>query len=263
MPGAVDIGLSTRGQKPELEVELNRPLAGQLDLTVGDVAQALRPAFAGIKAGDWVDPSGETRDVEIRLAPQARERPADLERLPIVMNGRGAGGGAPVTLPLGQVATIRQGLGPAQIDHLNRKKVVSIQANVQGRSLNEVFSDLNARIGKLRFPPGYEISQGGEARDQKEVFTRIFTALGVAVLLMYLILVVQFGSFITPTAILLSLPLSLIGVVLALIITHDTLNIMSLIGVILLMGIVAKNAILLIDFAQWARERGMAAARRR
>jgi HAE1 family hydrophobic/amphiphilic exporter-1 len=255
VPGAVDVGLSTRGQKPELEVELNRPLAGQLDLTVADVAQALRPAFAGIKAGDWVDPSGETREVQIRLAPQARERPADLERLPLVV--RGGTGGAPVTLPLGQVANIRQGLGPAQIDHLNRKKVVSIQANTQGRSLNEVFTDINARITKLRFPPGYEITQGGEARDQKEVFTRIFTALGVAVLLMYLILVIQFGSFITPTAILLSLPLSLIGVVLALIITHDTLNIMSLIGVILLMGIVAKNAILLIDFAQWARERGM------
>jgi HAE1 family hydrophobic/amphiphilic exporter-1 len=88
------------------------------------------------------------------------------------------------------------------------------------------------------------------------VFTRIFTALGVAVLLMYLILVVQFGSFLDPLAILVSLPLSLIGVVLALWVTRDTLNIMSLIGVILLMGIVAKNAILLIDFAKWARERG-------
>jgi HAE1 family hydrophobic/amphiphilic exporter-1 len=98
-------------------------------------------------------------------------------------------------------------------------------------------------------PPGYEITQGGEARDQAEVFTRIFTALGVAVLLMYLILVVQFGSFLDPLAILISLPLSLIGVVLALWITGSTLNIMSLIGVILLMGIVAKNAILLIDFA--------------
>ncbi|HTO74151.1 MAG TPA: efflux RND transporter permease subunit, partial [Gemmatimonadales bacterium] len=255
VPGAVDIGLSTRGQKPELEVELNRPLAGQLDITVGQVAQALRPAFAGIDAGDWVDPSGETRDVEVRLAPEARERPADLERLPIVLNG--PQGSAPVTLPLGQVATIKQGLGPAQIDHLNRKKVISIQANVQGRALTEVSLDINARIAKLNFPAGYEISQGGETRDQKEVFTRIFTALGVAVLLMYLILVVQFGSFITPTAILLSLPLSLIGVVLALIITGDTLNIMSLIGVILLMGIVAKNAILLIDFAQWATEKGI------
>ena len=89
------------------------------------------------------------------------------------------------------------------------------------------------------------------------MFTRIFTALGAAVVLMYLILVVQFGSFLDPLAILISLPLSLIGVVLALIITRDTLNIMSLIGVILLMGIVAKNAILLIDFAKWARERGL------
>jgi HAE1 family hydrophobic/amphiphilic exporter-1 len=255
VPGAVDIGLSTRGQKPELVVELNRPLAGQLDITVGQVAQALRPAFAGIDAGDWVDPSGETRDVEVRLAPEARERPADLERLPIVLNG--PAGSTPITLPLGQVATIKQGIGPAQIDHLNRKKVITIQANTQGRGLTEVSRDINARIAKLRFPAGYEISQGGETRDQKEVFTRIFTALGVAVLLMYLILVVQFGSFITPTAILLSLPLSLIGVVLALIITGDTLNIMSLIGVILLMGIVAKNAILLIDFAQWATEKGM------
>jgi HAE1 family hydrophobic/amphiphilic exporter-1 len=253
--GAVDVGLSTRGQKPELEVELNRSLAGQLDITVGQVAQALRPAFAGIDAGDWVDPSGETRDVEVRLAPEARERPADLERLPIVLNG--PAGGTPVTLPLGQVASITQGLGPAQIDHLSRKKVIRIEANVQGRALTEVSQDITARIAKLHFPAGYEISQGGETRDQKEVFTRIFTALGVAVLLMYLILVVQFGSFITPTAILISLPLSLIGVVLALDIRNQTLNIMSLIGVILLMGIVAKNAILLIDFAQWAMDKGV------
>jgi hydrophobic/amphiphilic exporter-1 (mainly G- bacteria), HAE1 family len=99
------------------------------------------------------------------------------------------------------------------------------------------------------------LTQGGEVDSQAEVFGRIFAALGVAVLLMYLILVVQFGSFLEPLAILVSLPLSLIGVMLALMITGDTINIMSLIGVILLMGIVAKNAILLIDFAKWARER--------
>ena len=134
--------------------------------------------------------------------------------------------------------------------------MVIVQANVSGRPLNEVIERINARLATLGMPPGYEITQGGEARDQAEVFTRIFTALGVAVLLMYLILVVQFGSFLDPLAILISLPLSLIGVVLALWITGSTLNIMSLIGVILLMGIVAKNAILLIDFAKWARERG-------
>jgi HAE1 family hydrophobic/amphiphilic exporter-1 len=127
---------------------------------------------------------------------------------------------------------------------------------VSGRPLTQLTRDIETRVAGLKLPPGYEITWGGETRDQAEVFTRIFTALGVAVLLMYLILVVQFGSFLDPLAILVSLPLSLIGVVLALWVTHDTLNIMSLIGVILLMGIVAKNAILLIDFAKWARERG-------
>ncbi|HZI72658.1 MAG TPA: efflux RND transporter permease subunit, partial [Gemmatimonadales bacterium] len=205
--------------------------------------------------GDWVDPTGETRDVTVRLAPEARERTVDLERLPLVIPGPT---GAPVTLPLGQVASIRQALGPAQINHLNREAVVNVQANVQGRSLTEVTGDINAKLAGLekQLPPGYRITQGGEARDQAEVFTRIFTALGAAVLLMYLILVIQFGSFLDPLAILISLPLSLIGVVLALLVTHDTLNIMSLIGVILLMGIVAKNAILLIDFAKWSHERG-------
>jgi hydrophobic/amphiphilic exporter-1 (mainly G- bacteria), HAE1 family len=254
VPGAVDVGLSTRGQKPELEVQLNRGLAGTIGVTVGQVAQSLRPAFAGIDAGDWIDPSGETRDVTVRLAPEARERVEDLRRLPLALP---AGGGAPTVIPLGQIATIQQSLGPAQVDHLNRNRVVALEANVSGRSFSEVNHELMRRVQALQMPKGYLVSQGGEGRDQQEVFTRIFTALGVAVLLMYLILVIQFGSFVTPLAILVSLPLSLIGVVLALLVTNDTLNIMSLIGVILLMGIVAKNSILLIDFAEWAIERGM------
>src|SRR3954453_17913144 len=253
VPGAVDVGLSTRGERPELVVELRRGLAGSLGVTVAQVAQSLRPAFAGIDAGDWVDPTGETRDVTVRLTPEARERTIDLERLPLVIPGPG---GAPVTIPLGQVATVRQGIGPAQINHLNRETVVNVQANVYGRSLTEVTRGIDAKLAGLekQLPPGYRVTQGGEARDQAEVFTRIFTALGAAVLLMYLILVVQFGSFLDPLAILVSLPLSLIGVVIALLLTRDTLNIMSLIGVMMLMGIVAKNAILLIDFAKWARE---------
>jgi HAE1 family hydrophobic/amphiphilic exporter-1 len=165
-------------------------------------------------------------------------------------------GGTPALVPLGQVARIRETVGPAQINHLNRQKVINVQANVQGRSLSEVMKDIRARVDQVRLPPGYVLGEGGEARDQAEVFGRVFLALGVAVLLMYLILVIQFGSFLDPLAILVSLPLSLIGVVLALLVTGDSLNIMSLIGVILLMGIVAKNAILLIDFAKWAHSRG-------
>ncbi len=253
VPGAVDVGLSTKGQKPELDVQLNRGVAGTLGITVGQVAQALRPAFAGIDAGDWVDPQGETRDVRVRLAAEARSRTADLEQLPITVSGPNG----PVTLPLGQIATVRQNIGPAQIDHLDRSKVVTVQANTEGRSLTEVLTDIEERLAPIEaeFPEGYRITQGGEAKDQAEVFGQVFAALGTAVLLMYLILVMQFGSFIDPLAILMSLPLSLIGVVLMLLATGDTLNIMSLIGVILLMGIVAKNAILLIDFAKWSRER--------
>ena len=251
VPGAVDVGLSTKGQKPELDVELNRGLAGTLGVTVGQVAQSLRPAFAGIKAGDWIDPTGEMREVQVRLAPEARQRASDLEQLPLVIQGPTGIS----TLPLGQIATIKQGLGPAQITHLDAELVVNVEANTSGRSLSEVTNDINSRIEDLTLPPGVRLTQGGEVDSQNEVFGRIFAALGIAVMLMYLILVLQFGSFIEPLAILISLPLSLIGVMLALMITGDTINIMSLIGVILLMGIVAKNAILLIDFAKWAREK--------
>ncbi|MEJ7809521.1 MAG: efflux RND transporter permease subunit [Gemmatimonadaceae bacterium] len=251
-PNAVDVGLSSKGQRPELNVELNRGVAGSLGVTVGQVAQALRPAFQGIDAGDWEDPSGEVRDVVVRLAPEARQRASDLRQLPLVIQGPN---GAPAAIPLGQVATVEQSLGPAVINHLDRDLVINVEANVSGRSTGEVIADVNQRVAQIQLPPGVRVTQGGDAQQQTEVFSNIFFALGVAVMLMYLILVMQFGSFLDPLAILLSLPLSLIGVMLALAVTGSTINLMSLIGVILLMGIVAKNAILLIDFAKWSREK--------
>jgi HAE1 family hydrophobic/amphiphilic exporter-1 len=255
VPGAVDVGLSTKGQKPELDVQVDRGLAGSLGVTIGQVAQALRPAFAGIDAGDWVDPTGETRDVTIRLAPESRTVVADLESLPLVITN---GANGPRTIPLGQVARVSSSVGPARIDHLDRERVITVEANTEGRPLSDVVSDIMARVGeRVPLPPGYTLRQGGETESQQELFMQMLMALGVAVLLMYLVLVVQFGSFLEPLAILLSLPLSLIGVMLALLLTHTTLNIMSMIGVILLMGIVAKNAILLIDFAKWSEEAGM------
>ncbi|HET6512776.1 MAG TPA: efflux RND transporter permease subunit, partial [Candidatus Kapabacteria bacterium] len=262
VPGTADVGLSTRGDKPEVQVDLNRPLIGSLGLTTGQVAQSLRPAFAGVDVGDWVDPSGKTRDVTVRLTPSAREGIADLSQLPLVIPGAATmtpagSAGAPRTVPLGQVAAITQGVGPAQIDHLDRDRVISIGANPQGRDLGSVAQDINAEVAKLQLPPSVVLTQGGQVKNQNEVFVSMFSAIMLAVLLMYLILVMQFGSFIDPIPILISLPLSLIGVVLALIITGDTLNIMSMIGIMLLMGIVAKNAILLIDFAKVKHEEGM------
>jgi HAE1 family hydrophobic/amphiphilic exporter-1 len=251
IPGAVDVGLSSKGQKPELEIELNRGVSGSLGVTVGQIAQSLRPAFAGIDAGDWIDPTGKSRDVQVRLAPESRRRASDLAQLPLIVIGPN---GAPSTLPLGQVASIREGVGPAIIDHLNREPVVNVELNTSGRATGDVSADIQRLIDGMRLPPGVRITLGGDAESQAEVFGQIFAALGLAVLLMYLILVVQFGSFLDPLAIMMSLPLSLIGVMLSLAVTNYTVNLMSLIGVILLMGIVAKNAILLIDFAKWARE---------
>lgn len=255
VPGAVDVALSTKGQKPELDVQIDRGLAGSLGVTVGEVAQALRPAFAGIDVGDWVDPSGETRDVTVRLVPDARTNVADLESMPVPVP---SDGGAARTIPLGQVARITPSMGPARIDHLDRERVITVEANTQGRALSDVVGDIMARVnGKVAFPPGYTLTQGGETESQQEIFTQMLLALGIAVMLMYFVLVVQFGSFLEPLSILLSLPLSLIGVMLGLFVTHTSINVMSMIGVILLMGIVAKNAILLIDFAKWSEEDGM------
>ncbi|PHX96104.1 MAG: acriflavin resistance protein [Gemmatimonadetes bacterium] len=254
VPGAVDVGLSTKGKKPELEIQLNRELAGSMGVTVGQVAQALRPAFAGVDAGDWVDPSGENRKVRVRLAPESRRRAADIEQLPLLVGGQN--GAPPRTMPLGQIASIRPSLGPAVISHLSRENVIVIESNTQGRSLGEVNASIQQAIAGMVLPAGYRFSSGGEVADQEKVFSKMLAAMGIAVLLMYLILVVQFGSFIEPLAIMVSLPLSLIGVVLALLLTGNTLNIMSMIGVLMLMGIVAKNAILLIDFAKWGQEGG-------
>ena len=251
-PNAVDAALSSKGQKPEINVELDRGLAGALGVTVGQVAQSLRPAFAGIDAGDWVDPSGETRDVEVRFAPEFRSRASDLSQLPLIVPGPD---GRPMTVPLGQVARIKPAIGPAVINHMDRDLVVNVEWNVSGRSTNEVMTDVQAKVSQIQLPPGVAVTVGGDQEQQNEVFGSIFFALGTALMLMYLILVVQFGSFLAPLAILMSLPLSLIGVMLALAFTGMTINIMSLIGVILLAGIVAKNAILLIDFAKWSRER--------
>jgi hydrophobe/amphiphile efflux-1 (HAE1) family protein len=244
VPGAVDIGLSEQEPKDELQIDLNRGLANSLGISVGDAAQALRVAFAGVEVGDWVDPTGEARDVAVRLHPDDRVSAANIEHLPIAVVG------TDMMLPLSQIATITMGKGPAQIQHQDGKRMMAVSANVQGRSAGEVTAEAMKLAKKIQFPNGYGIELGGSARDQKELFAEMATALVMGIGLMYLILVMQFGSFTAPLAVMLSLPLSLIGVVISLLLTGGTLNLMSFIGVIMLMGLVAKNAILLLDCAR-------------
>ncbi|MES2069409.1 MAG: efflux RND transporter permease subunit [Pseudomonadota bacterium] len=244
VPGAVDVGLSELAPKDELQIEMNRGLANSLGISVNDAAQALRVAFAGVEVGDWVDPTGESRDVAVRLHPDDRVKPENIEHLPVAV------GGSNMMVPLDQIATITMGKGPAQIQHMDGKRTITVSANAQGRSPGEVTSDALKIAKGMEFPAGYGLELGGAARDQKELFTEMATALVMGIGLMYLILVMQFGSFTAPVAVMLSLPLSLIGVVISLLLTKGTLNLMSFIGVIMLMGLVAKNAILLLDCAR-------------
>jgi hydrophobic/amphiphilic exporter-1 (mainly G- bacteria), HAE1 family len=251
VPGAVDVGLSEQDPQDELKIELDRGLANSLGISANDAAQALRVAFAGVEVGDWVDPTGETRDVAVRLAPQDRVDAANIERLPIAVSGSNQ------MVPLEQIATVTMGKGPSQIQHADGKRTISVAANAQGRSPGEVTADALKLARAIDFPPGYGIELAGASRDQQEVFREMGIALVSGIALMYLILVMQFGSFTAPLAVMLSLPLSLIGVVVALILTRGTLNLMSFIGVIMLMGLVAKNAILLLDAARVLEAEGM------
>ncbi|MBP6764766.1 MAG: efflux RND transporter permease subunit [Rubrivivax sp.] len=264
VPGAVDVGLSEQDPQAEMKIELDRGLANSLGISVNDAAQALRVAFAGVEVGDWVDPAGETRDVSVRLHPDDRVDASNIERLPIAVSGTNR------MVPLEQIATVTMGKGPSQIQHADGKRTISVAANAQGRSPGEVTADAMKLARAMSYPPGNGLELAGTSRDQQEVFKEMTIALVMGVALMYLILVMQFGSFTAPLAVMLSLPLSLIGVVLALLLTNSTLNLMSFIGVIMLMGLVAKNAILLLDAARAQEAQGvdreealMAAGRKR
>jgi HAE1 family hydrophobic/amphiphilic exporter-1 len=241
IPGAVDVGLSEQEPRDELRIELDRGLANQLGISVDDAAQALRVAFAGVEVGDWVDPTGESRDVAVRLHPDDRIDASNIERLPVAV------GGSNMLVPLDQIARITMDKGPAQIQHLDGKRTVTVSANVQNRGSGEVTKDAQKLAEAIDFPTGYGVSLGGNSRSQEEIFTEMILALLMGIAVMYLVLVIQFGSFTAPLPVMISLPLSLIGVVLALMLTGGSLNLMSLIGVIMLMGLVAKNAILLLD----------------
>jgi HAE1 family hydrophobic/amphiphilic exporter-1 len=256
VPGLVDLRSSLEGRKPEFAVEVNRDLAADVGLSVGAVGSALRPVLAGEKAGTWEDETGLAHDVVVRLAPEARQTESDIARIPLASSQIDRRTGVPVMVPLAQVASIRLAGAPNEIKRLDLERVATIEGNYQGRPLTDVSRDVQARLTKLALPPGYRFDFGGEQKDFIETVGYILESLTLAVVFIYLILASQFGSFLQPLAIMLSLPLSLIGVMLGLMLTRGTFNIMSMIGVIMLMGLVTKNAILLIDFANKARAAG-------
>jgi hydrophobic/amphiphilic exporter-1 (mainly G- bacteria), HAE1 family len=158
---------------------------------------------------------------------------------------------------LSQVADVRASTGPNQINRRDLTREVAISGNVSGRSSGEVSKDIKTAMDSIAMPPGYSYKFSGSTKDMAEAFGYAVSALVLAVVFIYMILASQFKSFLQPLALMTALPLTLIGVVLALMMFNSTLSLFSVIGVVMLMGLVTKNAILLVDFAIRAREDGM------
>jgi HAE1 family hydrophobic/amphiphilic exporter-1 len=255
-PGAIEAQSGLEEDRPEVRVEVNRDLAGDLGLGVGRVASMLRPALAGEKASTWEDPGGEEHDVIVRLPLAARRSVSQLAALPLAAGKVEPATGAPRIVRLGQVARITLSASPQKIDRRNMKRVVWVEANYDGRSMTSVSRDIARGTAAIPLPAGYSIRLGGETQDFAETVGYILESLVLGVIFIYLVLASQFGSFLQPLAIMLSLPLSLVGVLIVLLATGGTFNLMSMIGLILLMGLVTKNAILLVDFANKRRALG-------
>jgi HAE1 family hydrophobic/amphiphilic exporter-1 len=228
-----------------------------MGIGIGTLARTLRPALSSEKASTWQDPGGEQHDVIVRLPVEARRSVQQLASLPIATGTRDPATGAPQIVRLAQIASITPSSSPQKIERRDMKRVVLVDFNYDGRTMTAVSNDVKKQIAGLSIPTGYSVTFGGETQDFMETVGYILESLVLAVIFIYLVLASEFGSFLQPLAIMLSMPLAIVGVLLALLVTKGNFNLMSMIGVILLMGLVTKNAILLVDFTNQRRARGV------
>lgn len=252
IPGLVDLDTTLKPNKPTVSIDVRRDAASDVGLNVNMLATGLRTLVAGTTVGNWRAPDGENYDVNVRLTPDSRVSIDDLQRLPI--NVAAAADGSPRYVRLSQVADVRASTGPNQINRRDMNREINMDANAFGRSAGDVSADIRKVLDAVNWPPGYRYTFGGSTKNMNESFTYAVGALALAIVFIYMILASQFRSFLQPLALMSSLPLTLIGVVLTLLLFRSTLNMFSIIGIVMLMGLVTKNAILLIDFAIRARQ---------
>ncbi|MEN9473161.1 MAG: hypothetical protein RLZZ495_1250, partial [Pseudomonadota bacterium] len=255
IPGLVDVDSTLKPRKPTIDVAIKKEAASDLGLGTAQVGASLRTLIAGQTVGSWRASDDQTYDVNVRLNPSARNNTQDLELLPFTVGVNADG--SPRVVRLSQVANVRESTGSNQINRRDLTREVSITGNVSGRSAGEVSADIKAAMESISMPPGYKYKFSGSTKDMAESFAYAISALIMAVVFIYMVLASQFKSFFQPLAIMTALPLTLIGVVLALMMFNSTLSMFSVIGVVMLMGLVTKNAILLVDFAIRAQEDGM------
>ncbi|NBS48615.1 MAG: efflux RND transporter permease subunit, partial [Betaproteobacteria bacterium] len=213
IPGLVDLDSSVKPDKPVVEIDVRRDAAADLGLSVAQIGGALRTLVAGQTVGNWRASDDQTYDINVRMAPESRDAPQDLERLPFITGAHADG--TPRIVRLNQVASVREGTGPNQINRRDMTREVAINANAFNRSAGEISADIRKALDEVAFPPGYRYQFGGSTKNMQESFGYAVSALVMAVIFIYMILASQFKSFLQPLALMTSLPLTLIGVVLA------------------------------------------------
>ncbi len=253
--GVADIEYSQAGANPATTIKINNDLASDLGLTTQQIGAALRPFVAGDTVSHWLASDGQNYDVNVQLPKSGRQKIADLGDLSLASSKLGADG-KPLMVTLRQVVEFVPSSSPQVLKRQALERRVAIYAGVDGRPAGDVDSDVQKAIKEIELPPGVRFDIGGQAQQMDETMGGAIAALGIAIIFIYLVLASQFGSFLQPMAIMVSLPLSLIGVLVALLITGSTLNVFSVIGIIMLMGLVTKNAILLVDFTNHGQREG-------
>ena len=242
---------------PELHIQLDRARMAQLGVTSQSVATILRTSLTGTTVSTLRRPGQPQVDITIVGAANNRASLNDLMAVPIAgaAGNNAATATAPVTL--GQIATIVPGSGPVQIQRTDRNRTLSLRGVASGRPLGPVAADLRAEIAKMELPPGYTVTLGGQVQQLDEALKSLSQALILAVVLEYMLLVALYQSWFYPLVRMMAVPLGLVGALVGLILTGNTLNIFSIIGLVMAEGLVAKTSILLIDYTNTLREEGM------
>lgn len=248
--GFVDVDTNLRITKPEVKVFIDRGLADDLGVDVRTISQDIYTLFGGMDAGKYKE-GGERYDIRVRALPMDRDSPEDLYQISVRSQG-----GTLVKAP--NLLNIEVGQGPNVINRFNRRRAVTLYSNLEDKPMGQAMEELEKTVNEMIPKDGkWGTDTTGRTRAFQETFVYMGYAMIVAVLIIYMVLAAQFESFIHPFTVMLALPLCVIGVFGLLLLTGNTLNIMSYIGMIMLMGIVTKNSILLVDYANTLRSRGV------
>ena len=250
--GIVDISMTLENDIPEYRLRVDREKALSAGITTNDIVGTAGRMVGGEAISTFEDEDGDAVNLRIRLPATLRQNAAQVLDLKISVPD---GNGGVKLIPLSSLATMVVAASPTEINRRDLARQVTVSANLDRLPIGTAAKYVEEASKRINMPPGYHIDLSGEAEDMAESFGYMGESLLLAVLFVYLILAAQFESFFEPLAIMLSLPLSIVGMAGMLKLTGDTINIMSLIGLIMLMGLVTKNAILLVDYAKVLQRR--------